>query len=434
MQSQLGKRKRINNSNDNNAENNNFTANKKKPTDLRITTNPSSRQHQASIVCAGDFSSCFTMCIGNDKRIYSFGYSKNKAHGHNNSDTFVAPKRIKKLTNIKMIDCNSDRSLCLDYDGNVFILGNNYNKKSSIEKCHDKVGDIYMLRNINLQRRLNIPPCKQVCCGGRFSFFLTEDNLLYSLGEDYIGRLGLGQVDKKDNQQYKFNIPKLIPDLYNVEYVTCGGYYSICKTYDNKFYSCGRGKSTGTTKDDDHESYKFTECLNWPDNIISVKCGYSHRLLLTSEGYVYSFGYNNHGELGLIDGIPKSSPTLIRDIPEIKRIECGAFHSLCIDINDCLWVFGSNEEGQLGLGDKQDRCTPVLHSTLSNIIDISSRGNHTFVKTQENKVYAFGNNSHSQLGTKKTKKHQTTPIQTLIGIEDKWCSTIGKSKQKSARK
>ena len=107
---------------------------------------------------------------------------------------------------------------------------------------------------------------------------------------------------------------------------------------------------------------------------------------------------------------------------------------MCIDINNNLWFFGSNEHGQLGLGDNLDIYKPIQHPTLSNIIDISSGGNHTFVKTIDNKIFAFGANKHSQIGIETEDDNQLTPIQVFIDKEDIWCSTIGKSKQKSARK
>ena len=128
------------------------------------------------------------------------------------------------------------------------------------------------------------------------------------------------------------------------------------------------------------------------------------------------------------------TPTLIRNIPEIKRIECGCYHSTCIDVNNNLWLFGSNFYGGLGLGDRNARNKPIKHPTLSNIMDISSRGHSTFIKTLDGKIFAFGDNTYLQLGIKTSEEYQLTPIQVFKGKENIWCSFIGKGKQKSARK
>ena len=107
---------------------------------------------------------------------------------------------------------------------------------------------------------------------------------------------------------------------------------------------------------------------------------------------------------------------------------------MCIDINGNLLFFGGNSCGQFGLGDTDKRDILVQHPSLSNIIDISSKGEHVFVKTSNNEIYAFGSNDNSQLGIKTEDINQITPIRVFEDIEDIWCSTIGESKAKSARK
>ena len=57
-------------------------------------------------------------------------------------------------------------------------------------------------------------------------------------------------------------------------------------------------------------------------------------------------------------------PTLVSNIPEVQIIECGHSHSMCIDINNYLWVFGANQYGQLGLGDTNERYKPIQHPIL----------------------------------------------------------------------
>ena len=163
----------------------------------------------------------------------------------------------------------------------------------------------------------------------------------------------------------------------------------------------------------------------------------SHIIIDIRREYIYSFGNNHSGQLGLNDNdIEKTNmPILITNIPEMKRIECGARYSMCIDVNNDLWLFGNNEHGQLGLGDTENRNKPIKHPILSNIMDISAGNNSTFIKTLDHKIYAFGNNYYSQLGIKSNKKsHQLTPIRVFQGKENIWGSLIGKSKQKSARK
>merc|ERR1712224_906953 len=147
-------------------------------------------------------------------------------------------------------------------------------------------------------------------------------------------------------------------------------------------------------------------CENWPNDIVDIKCGQFHTLVLTSNGTIYSCGQNKFGQLARKTDEPHLerrglaySPSLkISVLSDIVRIECGFYHSMCIDEMNHLYIFGNNLCGQLGLGHKKDKKEPTIHPSLQNIVDISSKGDHTFVKTSNNEIYAFGDNNYSQLG------------------------------------
>ena len=366
-----------------------------------------------------------TFCISDDRLVYIFGDIDNYISFNDNNIKTRIPRLIKGLCDIKMIDCGYGHILCLNFYGSVFSFGDNNYGQLGIDKNNE-----YSFFGTNIPQKIDIPPCKQIACGDYFSVCLTENNLLYSFGKNNYGQLGL------DSGYSVYNSPLLIPNLHNIEYIACGDYRSICKTYNNTYYGWGSNYH-GQLSHDEYMIYnKPTLCNKFPDNIISIKCGANHTLLLTLEGNIYSFGKNDYGQLGLNDNDIKktNTPTLIRNIPEIRRIECGSDHSMCIDVNNNLWFFGNNDDGQLGLGDDKNRSEPTKHPTLSNIMDISSGGSCTFIKTLDGKIFSFGYNGCSELGIKTSEDYQLTPIQAFQDNEDIWGSFIDKSKQKSARK
>jgi alpha-tubulin suppressor-like RCC1 family protein len=86
---------------------------------------------------------------------------------------------------------------------------------------------------------------KLIGCGSNFSIFCTENNELFGVGSNTDGRLGL-----------QWNNGTAIPQKIEL--------------------------ASGKT-------------------VKQISCGYSHALLLTSEGAVYTTGSNEHGQLGLCD-------------------------------------------------------------------------------------------------------------------------------------
>ena len=373
--------------------------------------------YSPSIICTAND----TYCISNDHRVHVFGIGEDNEF---NEYDMRIPILIEELHDIKMIDCGGGHVLCLDFIGNIFSFGTNEYGQLGLGEVYDEVK-----RRFFIPQKIDIPLCKQIACGEDFSMCLTEKDLLYSFGINSNGELGL-----KNNIDY--DLPQLIPDLYNIEHIACGGHHSICKTYDNIYYGWG-SNDFGQLGHIEYKNYNEPIlCNNYPGDIISAKCGSSYTLLLTSEGNIYSLGNNYFGQLGLNNKNIKqiNTPMLITDIPEIKRIECGDHHSMCIDVNDDLWLFGGNYTGQLGLGTIEQKYRPIKHPIISNVMDISLGGRQTFIKTFDHKIYAFGCARNLQLGIEINENKQLTPIQIFQANEDIWDSFIGKSKQKSAKK
>ena len=361
----------------------------------------------------------YTICISHNREVYSFGKHRKCAHGHKGH--VLTPTKIPSLKNITSISCGDHHTVCLDIEGNIFTFGGNMYGQLGIGIDKEE------LEYTHIPQKVDISPIKQISSGYNFIMCLAEDGDLYSFGSNNKGQLGLG-----NNQDY--NTPKKIESLHNIDFLECGADYTICKTFIGCVYVWGINEEGQLGIGDAPDNHIPFKCSNWPKNIVDIKCGLKHSLLLTSDQQLYSWGSNYYGQLGR-NTTYLHCPSLIqiKELSEIKRIECGKYNSICIDIYDNIYLFGYNLHGQLGLGDTSSRKEPIKHPSLSNIIDISSRGHHTLIKTQSNEIYAFGRNNFSQLGIETEDDNQFTPIRVLQSNEDIWSSFINKSKAKSAR-
>ena len=147
--------------------------------------------------------------------------------------------------------------------------------------------------------------------------------------------------------------------------------------------------------------------------ISSMSCGNSHTLILSSTGYVYSFGSNESGQLGLGDSLSGvsslPSPSLIRSISKISKIASGAWHSMALSVSGELYTWGEGSSGCLGLGLYSSLCSPskvsIPHS--SACIQISAGFAHSAAILTDGvkaSLFTCGEGRKGQLGTGRCSK------------------------------
>jgi hypothetical protein len=145
--------------------------------------------------------------------------------------------------------------------------------------------------------------------------------------------------------------------------------------------------------------------------IAQMACGIDHVLALSSHGDLFSFGLNSRGQLGLGDILPRAQPTLVKALAGIKTlsIACGHWHNLALSEFGDVYSWGWNEHAQLG----HSTDTPVVAiPTLielppedqddMNFMSIGCGERHSVAVSEGGSVYAWGWNKYGQLGTHRT--------------------------------
>jgi hypothetical protein len=132
--------------------------------------------------------------------------------------------------------------------------------------------------------------------------------------------------------------------------------------------------------------------------IIQVAAGEKHSLSLDSQGRVWGFGSNQHGEIGISPIKANSLPTIIPDLNKIVQVAAGYDFSLCLDDQGRVWGFGRNQYGQLGFNDNLIRHSPSLNSDLKNIVQISAGNDFALCLDNQGSVWVQGRNEVGQLG------------------------------------
>jgi alpha-tubulin suppressor-like RCC1 family protein len=155
-----------------------------------------------------------------------------------------------------------------------------------------------------------------------------------------------------------------------------------------------------------------------PDStrVVAISAGGEHSLILNSEGRVYSFGCHLSGQLGLGYVNNKSTPTLIEYLvagdsllsaTNMIAISAGGDSSFMLNSEGQVFSFGYNDDGQLGLGHRGGRNIPTLieYQVIGNVllpttkvIAISTGGRHSLILNSKRRIFSFGYNDDGQLG------------------------------------
>eukprot|EP00111_Clytia_hemisphaerica_P002896 TCONS_00008205-protein len=129
----------------------------------------------------------------------------------------------------------------------------------------------------------------------------------------------------------------------------------------------------------------------------------SYHTLAISEDYkVYSWGYNNKGQLGHGDCRNRRNPTLVESLSGYKVVDVatGRMHSLVLTDEGQVFAFGDNSSGQCGVGSKDSQMSNPKRIDYdgASIVKFACGSEFSLILDDLGTVYSFGHPEHGQLG------------------------------------
>ena len=149
----------------------------------------------SSVVCCDIVGGTFTLAISNNNEVHVFGMSVMGAHGF--QEKTVSPRVIPLLSNIHSVSSIGMFTICLDNNGIVFTLGSNYQGELGVGIDKKTLPCTHQLQKVNL------PPIQQISCGISFAICLSYEGEIFSFGSSYAGQLGHGKT--KNSKKAKKN-------------------------------------------------------------------------------------------------------------------------------------------------------------------------------------------------------------------------------------
>jgi cysteine-rich repeat protein len=251
-----------------------------------------------------------------------------------------------------------------------------------------------------------------VVSGGRGSCALLEDKTVVCWGEGERGELG-------ENKAVNSPRPVVVQGLGNVDQVS-GRRYGFCALRsDGTVWCWGVGWGGQSGLGDGHSPKVPYRVINL-DDAVSISGGYYHNCAVKSDGTVACWGYNQYLQASNDANRTEDqyTPELVAGLSDVRQVEGSAWGNCALRTNGTVFCWGYNSHGQAGIGEREPHPKVGGDSVtgLNDIVEISGGYYHFCGRHATNEVSCWGYNGHGQLGDGSTSQ-RFTPV-AVHGLSD----------------
>jgi alpha-tubulin suppressor-like RCC1 family protein len=326
------------------------------------------------------------------------------------------PLHVGGLTGVTALAAGFAHSLALKSDGTVWAWGYNANGELGNGSTNNSGAPV---------RVTGLTGMTAVAGGGGHSLALNSDGTVWAWGSNSSGQLGNGSATGTFAGS---NTPVQATGLTGMTAVAGGEHHSLALKSDGTVWAwgdnahgqLGTGSTTGPQTCDYGLACSTTAVqVSGLTGVTAVSAGAVHSLALKSDGTVWAWGFNREGELGNGSTTNSSTPVQVTGLTGMTAIAGGGFHNLALKSDGTVWAWGSNDHGQLGNGSAITSSTPVQVTGLTGMTAIAAGFAYGLGLRSDGTVWAWGDNSYGQLGNGSTTD-SSTPVQVsrLVGAAD----------------
>lgn len=152
-----------------------------------------------------------------------------------------------------------------------------------------------------------------------------------------------------------------------------------------------------------------------PPRCTQIEIGWDYNYYLFNNGELWSSGTNSNGEMGVGDTSTYQMPRRVQGLNDVKivKVSCGfssisaTRHVMALDDQGYVWTWGRNNVGQLGLGDTANsyRSSPQRiprsyfgGERVTDILAMGADNGWSYARVASDNLYAWGRNNENQLG------------------------------------
>ncbi len=225
-----------------------------------------------------------------------------------------------------------------------------------------------------------------------------------------------GEVGNGSNENF-VPTPASISGLSFVTAVSSGLRHSLSLRADGSVFAWG-SNGFGQLGIEAAVNVRSPEQIPGISNATAISAGGQHSLVLLEDGTVRAFGNDEFGQVGngtFTELIEK--PVAVQGLSNVVAISAGEDHSLALLSNGTVWAWGNDEHGQLGNGATRNSDVPVQVTGLTGVKAIATGGQFSMALLEDGKVEAWGFDGRGQIGNLSVLAEETETAETSVPVE-----------------
>ena len=332
--------------------------------------------------------------------------------------TLIAPGTIAASFQGAAIDSVGHHTIALKNDGTVWTWG---------ENIYGQLGD-GTNNSSTIPVSVSMPDRSKVVAissGSYHTVALRDDRTVWAWGRNLEGELG-------DDTTIDRSTPTQVPGLTDVVAISSGSYHTVALRDDgtvwtwgqNNYGQLGDGTFVNQTKP---VRVKGPNGSGFLTGVVAIDSGAFYTVALKADGTAWAWGMNYYGQLGYgyMQAPPSPTPVQVSGLSGIVAISVDGYHTVALKGDGTVWTWGYNQFGQLGNG----TFGPYLISTapvqvkgpngagfLTGVVAIAAGYKHTMALKADGTVWAWGWNAQGQLGDGTTDDHTTPVVANLSDV------------------
>ncbi|EFA83284.1 regulator of chromosome condensation domain-containing protein [Heterostelium album PN500] len=315
--------------------------------------------------------------------VYSWGRGKEGELGHPQKAMTAPPALIKALEHERIVKvaCGNYHSLALTDTGKVYQWGQLHEIDATKSGVKSQGGLVEMTGIKSFASKVADHSLSMYLNGEKAAY--DEESASSSVLQDNPTANGLVTDDQEEEEEF---LPEAIVDTQQEQQPEKSG-SKVGEIVD-------KNQMTPVLVDFGSKSIK----------IVDISAGWAYSAAVTSTGNVYTWGFNEKGQLGLGDRWYHGNPRVIRSLSNksIVNIACGRQHMAAISKSGDLYTWGLGVFGQLGHGKLKSLLHPkkVLYfeQQQKKIVQVATGANFTMAVSENGELFSFGHGEYGQLG------------------------------------